>query len=161
MPPYILLPATEIVIGPLKPCSVEDIFLRLLTILTWQTLLFVLRRCALTFWRKDYRWMSKLCNLGFWTQAMFSWRHYSQAIHNIGVADSALCAEKVHVNILAKGFSLNVKTLLLRILNSEVGFSLNVNCPLDSTSLSASADRSATLSSNDASSLENDFKQRL
>ena len=77
------------------------------------------------------------------------------------MADSALCAEKVHINILAKGFSLNVKTLLLRILNSEVGFSLNVNCPPDSTSLSVSADRSATLSSNDASSLENDFEQRL
>ena len=73
------------------------------------------------------------------------------------MADSALYAEKVHIYILDEGFSLDVKTLQLRILNSKVGFSLNVHCPPDSTSLSASADRSVTLSSNDASYLENNL----
>ena len=58
------------------------------------------------------------CWDGNWSfEAMFTQRHFSQALHNIGWMDSHSSAHKVCSNILARGFSLNVKTLQIRNLN--------------------------------------------
>ena len=55
------------------------------------------------------------CWDGNWSfEALFAQRHSSQAIHNIGCANSHINAQKVCSNILARGFSLNVKTLQIR-----------------------------------------------